>query len=288
MNIQTPPQPPITIWVHGTAPSKKTLELLSDIKMDIIHKFFYCEQGLKKADEIDPSYHHYGIAKELSQKDPELFPFESFYIFGWSGQLDKEERLKTANALHKALQKLVKHYKQKYGCNPTIRIITHSHGGNVVLNLAQVKEEKNTFDIDELILLACPVQEETAHLATDPFFKKVYSIHSHWDLIQILDPQGWPYLLEKIKELFKTKSLSIVKEIVKRIETNLFFSERHFPENEKITQVHIKFNNHSPFHIEFLLTPFIRLLPAILEKINNEKKEQEKPEEEMLITVSTD
>ena len=47
---------------------------------------------------------------------------------------------------------------------PIFKLITHSHGGNVALYLAPIAEEDplNAVTIEELILLACPVQVETS------------------------------------------------------------------------------------------------------------------------------
>jgi len=55
---------------------------------------------------------------------------------------------------------------------PKVTLISHSHGGNVALNLAAIAEKESPLSIERLILLACPVQQETAALVDAPMFKK--------------------------------------------------------------------------------------------------------------------
>lgn len=279
--------PPITIWIHGTTPKQEILHFLSDINIDHVYKFFYCKPGLTKAREFDSQYQNYAIAQHLAKSDPIRFPLETFYVFGWSGKLDAHERKKAAQELYQALKNIIANYQKKYACYPSIRIITHSHGGNVALNLAALQENMGDLIIDTLILLACPVQYETEHCIPNPIFKKIYSIHSHRDFIQILDPQGWPYLREKIKKLFKTKSIETIQDILKQLESKTFFSERHFSPHKKLTQVHIKINNRSPFHIEFLLSKFIKKLPFIIEQIEHAYGNNNQSAEELLIHIET-
>jgi len=62
-----------------------------------------------------------------------------FYTFGWSGILSLTKRRNDALRLYNALSEELKHYREM-GINPKIRIIVHSHGGNVALNLGTIKE----------------------------------------------------------------------------------------------------------------------------------------------------
>lgn len=65
-----------------------------------------------------------------------------FYTFGWSGLISQSSRrfeaVRLYNALHKELETL-----RARGLNPKIRLITHSHGGNVALNLAAINTVLN-------------------------------------------------------------------------------------------------------------------------------------------------
>ena len=62
-----------------------------------------------------------------------------FYTFGWSGLISQYQRRKEAITLYTAL---VKEYAalQAQGITPKIRLIAHSHGGNLILNAAGIHE----------------------------------------------------------------------------------------------------------------------------------------------------
>ncbi|MEX2438170.1 MAG: hypothetical protein WD449_02860, partial [Candidatus Babeliales bacterium] len=94
--------------------------------------------------------------------------------------------------------------------------------------------------INELIVLACPVQEKTSHLTQSPLFKNIYSIYSTMDHIQWLDPQ-WLHRNSKT-----------------------FFSERLFEPQANLKQIDIIIDTWGIFHINFLFETFNRLLPKII------------------------
>ncbi|MCB9492740.1 MAG: hypothetical protein H6679_00525 [Epsilonproteobacteria bacterium] len=141
-----------------------------------------------------------------------------FYTFGWDGLLSQQNRRYEAIKLYNALSKEVSSYKN---AAIRIRLLTHSHGGNVGLNLAAIKRtlegrldekthamhkdisqlprceyehelyayrptNKNLF-IDELIMLGTPIQEETECFAYDSIFGHIYHFYSRTDIIQRLD-----------------------------------------------------------------------------------------------------
>ena len=243
--------PPITIWVHGTFFFPNYL----------LPKFFYCKDGLNLATVLDTSYHHRMIAQTLSETDPERFPLETFYLFGWSGKLSFSARQKAAQELYTALKKLIAEYEKKYNQKPFIRIITHSHGGNVTLNMAALQDQANDIKIAELILLACPVQERTKRLAQDELFPTIVSLFSTLDTMQVLDPQG----------LYQKEIHEIQKQYEKRKAP--LFSEREFEPHKNLTQVKLKINERGLFHIEFMLKRFLGLLPTILNEIKNWQKQ---------------
>lgn len=60
-----------------------------------------------------------------------------FYTFGWSGLMSQQRRRKEAIRFYNMLAVEYKKLQER-GITPKIRIIAHSHGGNVVLNLAGV------------------------------------------------------------------------------------------------------------------------------------------------------
>lgn len=62
-----------------------------------------------------------------------------FYTFGWSGLLSQNRRRKEAiRFFNEIKEELVKYHKQ--GIHPKIRMISHSHGGNLILNLAAINK----------------------------------------------------------------------------------------------------------------------------------------------------
>lgn len=238
ISIPTHDQPPaITVWVHGT-------KLIS---RPFFQKLLFVPQGLTKAVDLDPCYYHRTMAETLAQHDPARFPLEHFYFFGWSGALNFKARETAAQDFYTSLSQLVDEYKKNYETNPVLRIITHSHGGNVALNM-KCFNDKNLF-IDELILLACPVQQQTSGYTQDPMFKKIYSLFSTLDSIQILDPQG---LYRATFGRFRQPILS----------------ERTFEHAPHILQAKLKINGHGVLHVGFLMTSFLRLLPHILKKLD--------------------
>lgn len=233
-------RPWITIWVHGTR---------AFFSKFFFRNFFYCLPGLNPAANFEQKYHLRSVAELLSAQAPELFSFDTFYFFGWSGKLKHKARIKAARELYQAVQDLIAHYEEQHHQKPRIRIITHSHGGNVALNMAKIKNCCTDACIDELILLACPVQEQTAHYAHDGLFKKIYSLYSLTDSIQVLDPQGFHYWRKKHK----------------RLKPPTFFSGRCFPDQcLKVRQAALKLDGRNLMHIDFLFHKFLKFLPYVL------------------------
>ncbi len=220
----------INIFIPGTLPPNFIM------KISVVHRFLYCLPGLTLARNLGPEYHMNKIARTLAQQDAQRFPLDTFYLFGWSGALNFKARQQAADSLYSHIKHLVKSFAE----TPYIRIITHSHGGNVALNLARSYPELELFTINELILLGCPVQEATRDFVNAPLFGKIYSFHSHIDLIQVLDPQG-----------------------LSQASTS-FFSHRHFPFTSRVLQVNLTLNKRNLFHLEFLMLKFFTLLPQAL------------------------
>lgn len=242
----------ITIFIHGTLPPAPLL------RIPLIHAFFFCPIGLSKATSLDATYHLTKLARSVC---PSSDLFDHFYFFGWSGYLRFSERKKAAADLNKQLSALHDQYLSE-GITPHFTLITHSHGGNVALFLA---EESPDFPIDELVLLACPVQKRTEQLAFNSRFKQLFSIHSHRDLLQVLDPQGVHGFLESLKEHGLEFTLSHLKQL------GPLFSSRHFPEAPHIIQLNIKHAHRELLHIEFLLPEFIALVPSLIDLMKEDK-----------------
>lgn len=75
------------------------------------------------------------FAEQCSQHPQE----HHVYTFGWSGLLSQKQRRKEAIRLYNLLAEEIDRY-HCLGKNPKIRLIAHSHGGNLCLNLATIKE----------------------------------------------------------------------------------------------------------------------------------------------------
>lgn len=228
--------PTVTVWVHGTRLFSRWLH-----QQDMLFR-----EGLMLARNSALPYKLKLIATTLNKADPERFDPAHFYIFGWSGKLCFLERENTATKLYQELVDLVHSYEQTYNCTPRIRIIAHSHGGNVALNLA-LQQNNTPLIIDELILLACPVQEKTKLLVEHPMFNKIYALYSALDIIQIIDPQG----------MYKHRGKS-----------GTFFSKRNFPHRAGLAQMKVKVDRRAITHFEFSQSSFLSLLPSILTGID--------------------
>jgi hypothetical protein len=279
--VFTPPMPPskpavVTIWVHGTKSHESLPTPLARAAKKVAQGVAGSEPGLHHVSELNQEHYEVIRASVLGTTPPILFPQEYMYSFGWSGDLNLQARKKASEELFVHLKQLHYEIVEKTGVAPEFIIIAHSHGGNVVLHLAEIKDPDGfELTITKAILLACPVQKDTSHLVASSLFKRIYSLHSHTDMIQVIDMQG-----------IKRK---------KRSEKPLF-SERHFQTHPKLVQAQIRWKNapgeygYDPvmnkgalkhltniikminflkknrglLHIEFILLPFIRRLPGII------------------------
>lgn len=242
-SVSLPKEPhDITVFVHGSRIFPKFY----------YQELFYSPEGFTKVSQLEAFCHMHTIAKELTNADPKRFNEDSFYAFGWSGKLCFYERRRAAKRLYDSLKLLIDDYKNAFGRQPKIRLITHSHGGNVALNLVYVAKEvqDDLFRIHELILLGVPCQEATKDFATNPLFERVYSLSSKFDFIQVIDPQG----------LYGINQNNQKKDEVP------FFSERYLPFHPHIAQARIKMFGRYILHIEFLMRrAFLSKLPGILD-----------------------
>jgi len=220
--------PTITIWIHGARPFGANKYNL----------------GLKSPTLFDPANHSALSAYTLIKSDPIKFPLDHFYIYSWSGILDFSERQRAANILHAEIVQLIETYKKLHGIVPRIRILAHSHGGNVALNLAAVAN--NNLIIDELILLAVPVQARNKKLANSPLFKRIFSLYSTIDYAQIIDPQG----------------------IYHDSGTYALFSGQRFEPSPNLMQVKTKINGAACQHLQFNDLPTLKILSPIIDQLN--------------------
>lgn len=205
----------ITIFVHGIVNISPYISINMLIRLvndridntiysnavDLIRNdpYFYQNQaiqelGLKKIDLTNHSAEYSaGTMARLYDKisnQSGITTKNHYYTYGWSGLLSLSRRYEDSKLFYTSLLNLVESYR-KQSSNPKIRIIGYSHGGNICLNLAAVQQQNfprdKDLNIDELILLATPIQQETDTLMNNPIFKKVYNIYSRADRVQKLD-----------------------------------------------------------------------------------------------------
>lgn len=231
---QTPPdvehEPTITIWIHGT-----TILNRKEYKASINNY-----KGLKLINRLTPLEPLLSAFTHIDTDNPDSM--HKMYSFLWSGKLSFKSRLKASVVLYHQLMHIVEGYMNTYNVYPKIRIITHSHGGNVALNLARIYSRVGVkITIDKLILLACPVQRETAYYLEHSMFRSVYALYSKLDFIQVIDPQGF-------------------------YDGNIFhiFSKRRFDWNQKLMQAEVRVNNKRLTHNAFQKVPFLTMVPAIV------------------------
>ncbi len=180
--IQTKEQPPekLTIFTHGSFGSLMGLINFFDVINDDISKTKYKKiiSKMRKASEfyraqpimqrglikIEPSFNlssspntnfaTYPLIKAYQKLDKNLYSNQfnnKFYTFGWSGLLSQSRRRKEAIRFYNALSEELKKFNNQK-TTPIIRIISHSHGGNLTLNLAAVHTVINNFkNIDSIL-----------------------------------------------------------------------------------------------------------------------------------------
>lgn len=246
--------PPITIWIHGTRFRPPFDNLL--IKKGI----------LRNASILKKRSYTYQIATILDEADPTIFPLETFYSFTWSGGISNQERLLAAQLLYTQLQHIIAEYMQKWEVYPVIRMISHSHGGNVALNMVKIEEQTKPLHpliIDTFIMLACPVQNNTMHLTQNSMFHSIYSLYSSLDMVQVIAPQRFYGMLP--------------------------FSYRKFPKHANIIQAKIRMNGHAVFHTEFTTKRFFKSLPLIIKTLQSvaQSEEDEWKKQHILLRINT-
>lgn len=214
----------LIVFVHGTIlPLPSPTCLLSSLKNGFKKSrtegkawadYYYEELRYKTLFKCQPRA-NFGLENisDLSSKDTQKYPYTKlsadlyknsydfanqenqsnlhFYTFGWDGSLSQKSRLSSAKILYSSLLNEISKIKNTLNLKDKdleIILIGHSHGGNVLLNLAKINNEINgNLKIDTLILLGTPVQSETEELINDEIFRKIYSLYSTDDMVQIID-----------------------------------------------------------------------------------------------------
>ncbi|MBT4594664.1 hypothetical protein HOD08_02185 [bacterium] len=163
--FQTSREQWINVFVHGSFGSTLGLLDVSSVFRDQIGGSSYSKlsRAMRKKDvffrdqiilekglvKIDPSfdfdiarrpYAAYPAAKAYAEVTNAVYPGKEdlhFYTFGWSGLMSQKKRRIEAVRLYNALAEEVLKFRSQ-GIEPKIRILSHSHGANVCLNLGGV------------------------------------------------------------------------------------------------------------------------------------------------------
>lgn len=163
-------QPWMTIFVHGTFGTAMGLLNLPEICTDSLQKtfykkmanrmrkdsFFYQDQPILKRGliKITPTFtpnqsNHqlcaifplckaYEIMSEFCHKNERNY----FYTYGWSGLISQHRRRLEAIRFYNEISQELENFNRQ-GITPKIRLLSHSHGGNLCLNLAAVEKVIN-------------------------------------------------------------------------------------------------------------------------------------------------
>lgn len=207
----------LTVWIHGTVGSSFSLggslqnnarEISADSKLGRFMRTFrnqpilHYDQviGAEGFDIFDASkYNAQTSAAEaacyvipayadVARASAITADIEEHAIFGWDGLLSQSARFMAASQLYDALVSYRDRVIKMYGVEPRIRILAHSHGGNVALWLADFeKERQKKLSVDFLFMYGTPMQVETGHCITSPFFKHIILGYSRGDSIQRRD-----------------------------------------------------------------------------------------------------
>lgn len=248
-------QPAITILIHGTKLVIRSL----------YHTYFDGQADLKHVSAFVSDEKMHGMFTQLAESASELFTYDHLYFFGWSGKLCVKERDEAAIVLYDKLVKLADAYYEHYNRVPIIRLICHSHGGNLALTLARVHAQKQcNLVIDSLIVLACPVQLSTKDFVDCPLFRHVYALYSTLDFVQVIAPEIAHYIHNEKGELIDKKRCWFP------------FSARCFDKHASVKQARIKMNNHAVLHSSFATANFLRTLPHVIRAVDDAYAQHER------------
>lgn len=189
-------------------------------------------------------------AKMYRENNRVFYPNERMvgcYTFGWSGILNDYERYAAAEHFLQELEPLVQQYKKRHP-SLKIRIITYSHGSNVVLYMGcanNQREEPVSFKIDDLIMWGTPVQRETDCCSCNPLFKRIYHFYSRNDYVMRTDFFSFSRICSK--RLFWDTARCLIPDKVTQVEIKVTILSEHSAKNPRRSKQRI---NRSPNHCE--------------------------------------
>jgi pimeloyl-ACP methyl ester carboxylesterase len=189
-------------------------------------------------------------------------PDERYLLYGWNGLLSNKARRKAGYALYDQLADYVDQVRNETGADPVVRIVAHSHGGNVALWLAEAEQEyERNVSVDVLCMLGTPIQNETGDCIASPFFKNITSLYSHGDGVQSSD-----YFSTSVHQSYQR--MSDIRDLKDIIETHSDCIRRdvQIVMNDdccRITHVNMWFMGRSEKVFDFVdPLPFVVLVPT--------------------------
>ena len=237
---QTTKDHSITVFVHGTYLMRKFFQY-SHYRPQM-----HCPQGLSLARDLPKHYHFHKMAKGCVACDNQSYHMDQFYIFGWKSEhVNDNTRNKAAKDLVDQLYQVIFDYYTEHHVIPKVRLVGYSHGGNVILNMANHLPSYVDFEM-EVWLFGTPIQQINHNQIYSYCFSKIYSIYSNKDWVQTIDPQG-----------IKNKHAK-------------FWSGRTFEENAPCIQVQLAVNGEGISHDYY--NQLFQLFPKIKKLIESESE----------------
>ena len=196
-NIQSPvrkiddfSQPKMTVFIHGSFGSLLGFLSFSSVLQDKISGtfyrsvtkkmrndgFFYKDQPILQRGlvRVEPTFDLKAVEGKKFAVYPIAKSFQAiadmvsdgkeknyFYTFGWTGLISQKSRRFEAIRLYNALAEELENLKQQ-GIVPKVRLIAHSHGGNLCLNLAAINKILKIGASDEKAIYSKDPEENDA------------------------------------------------------------------------------------------------------------------------------
>ncbi len=146
---------------------------------------YYRYDMTQEVDTQNAWYHIISAYDAVAQHVGMTQAHRHYLLYGWNGLLSNRARKRAGYDLYHSLRTIYARVKRMYNRAPRIRIIAHSHGGNVALWAAQAAiEDEANFSIDMLFMMGTPIQQETIDYIRHPFYKTIISTYSLGDSIQ--------------------------------------------------------------------------------------------------------
>ncbi|HAU30090.1 TPA: hypothetical protein DCW54_00410 [Candidatus Dependentiae bacterium] len=189
---------------------------------------------------------------------------ETYALFGWNGILSQKARKDAGYRLYHALIDYQKQQQLNGQIEARIRLITHSHGGNVALWLAEAEAlYKKGLVIETLIMLGAPIQEETIEFIQSSIFRNIHLCYSTGDSVQRSDciSTGCHKSFARMQDLVDLEAITKKNPALKRHDILLGINQKA----EQVTHINMWLSGRSlKLSPAFGPLPFMVLLPVLI------------------------